>query len=492
MTADTPHGLGFRSQSEEVADVELPVDGTFPDWLTGTLYINGPGRFELEDTEFRHWFDPLAMVRRFRIDGPTSASYTNRMLRTRDFQYAQRHGAVRTLFPGVPPKGRPWTRAFKIINGEFTDNASIGFLRVNGAVTAVTESPTAHVLDSGTAGIKRRLDLTAGLEADLTLGHPHYDFDREATVNLGVSYSKGTVTLFRRPDGQTRATPVTSLEFDRPPYVHSFGLTPDYAIVTNHPFGIDTRQLLLEAVQGGGFVDAFESWDRPTRFHVIDRESGRVVATPEAAPFFVYHHANAFETADGDEIVLDLVGYPDERAVTDLLLANLRRHDPDLPRGDLRRYRLPLDGGDATVETLHEGPVEFPMIRYEAVVGQPYHTIYLAETDPTTGSSLPTGLVKLSIPSAQSQGGTSIDATWGNESSRFPGEPVFVPSPDQASSNEGVILSLVLDAEVGRSELVCLEATDLSERARAILPHAVPYPFHGQFYEAESPTRTMA
>jgi len=44
-----------------------------------------------------------------------------------------------------------------------------------------------------------------------------------------------------------------------------------------------------------------------------------------------------------------------------------------------------------------------------------------------------------------------------------------------------VILSVVLDATAGTSFLLVLDASNLSEVARATVPQAVPFGFHGQF-----------
>jgi len=37
-----------------------------------------------------------------------------------------------------------------------------------------------------------------------------------------------------------------------------------------------------------------------------------------------------------------------------------------------------------------------------------------------------------------------------------------------------------------------LDATTMAERARARLPHRLPYGFHGQFYADGDPVRSMA
>jgi beta,beta-carotene 9',10'-dioxygenase len=59
---------------------------------------------------------------------------------------------------------------------------------------------------------------------------------------------------------------------------------------------------------------------------------------------------------------------------------------------------------------------------------------------------------------------------------------VFVPEPAADPEDRGVVLSLVLDVEVERSSLVVLDGETFTERARAYLPHHVPFGFHGEFF----------
>lgn len=51
-----------------------------------------------------------------------------------------------------------------------------------------------------------------------------------------------------------------------------------------------------------------------------------------------------------------------------------------------------------------------------------------------------------------------------------PGEPVFVPSPEHRGEDDGVCLSVVLDAARGTSFLLVLDAADFGELARAEVP----------------------
>lgn len=41
--------------------------GELPDWLHGSLYRNGPGKYEVGEDKYQHWLDPLAMIQCFRI-----------------------------------------------------------------------------------------------------------------------------------------------------------------------------------------------------------------------------------------------------------------------------------------------------------------------------------------------------------------------------------------------------------------------------------------
>ncbi|MFB6218749.1 MAG: carotenoid oxygenase family protein [Halobacteriaceae archaeon] len=463
----------FATQREELSGVPLGVEGALPDWLAGRYVQNGPGQFEVGGESLRHWFDPLAMLRavEFGPDGPT---YTNRFVRSDDFAYAREHGRVRTPFPGTPPDRSLPVRLYQALAGVTPDNPIIGVARVDGGLAAVTESATAIRIDPETLETTGRIDLTADLPAGLTLGHPHYDPERGALINLGVEYGRRTrYTLFRRDD-DGRTETVATVGFDDAPYVHSFALTDRYAVLPAVPFGLDARRLLAGALTGDTFLDSLRRFDRDARFVVVERASGEVVARPRTDPFFVYHHANAY--ADGDELVVDLVAYPDERAVTGLTLADLRAGTADLPRGDLVRFRLPLDGGRARRETLREGHLEFPVVDYPRVAGSEHRSVYVAESD---GGVLPTGLRRVDL-------GGGADATW-HAGGDHPGEPMYVGGP----GDDGVVFSLVLDGDGGASALVVLDGRTLGERARLPLPHRLPYGFHGQFYRPDDPVRSM-
>ena len=70
------------------------------------------------------------------------------------------------------------------------------------------------------------------------------------------------------------------------------------------------------------------------------------------------------------------------------------------------------------------------------------------------------------------------------ERDAYPGEPVFTPSPRPRREDDGVITSVVLDGARATSFLLVLDAQTFEERARARVPHHIPFGFHGMHFRA--------
>jgi len=77
---------------------------------------------------------------------------------------------------------------------------------------------------------------------------------------------------------------------------------------------------------------------------------------------------------------------------------------------------------------------------------------------------------------------TRTTLAW-HEADCYPGEGVFVGRPARDAEDDGVVLSVVLDAAKGTSFLLVLDAASFTEIARAQLPHPVLHGYHGQFYD---------
>ncbi|XQQ05126.1 MAG: carotenoid oxygenase family protein [Leptolyngbya sp. IPPAS B-1204] len=64
--------------------------------------------------------------------------------------------------------------------------------------------------------------------------------------------------------------------------------------------------------------------EQGTRFLVIRKSDGKVVHTGESEAVFAFHHVNAFE--QDNEIVVDLVAYPNSSVIQSLYLEPLLHH----------------------------------------------------------------------------------------------------------------------------------------------------------------------
>src|ERR1700726_4679478 len=87
------HAAGFLSLDAEVVLESLPTEGRFPDWLSGSLVRNGPGKFEAGHDLLNHHFDGFGMLHRFEFRNG-EVSYRNRFLRSRFFEYAPQKGQM--------------------------------------------------------------------------------------------------------------------------------------------------------------------------------------------------------------------------------------------------------------------------------------------------------------------------------------------------------------------------------------------------------------
>ena len=162
VTVQSP---GFRSLTTERDEYSPTVEGTIPDWLSGTLLRNGPGRFEVDGERVNHWFDGLAMLRRYAFENG-EVSYSNRFLRTKAYEDAM-DGELTGQFGTDTRSNRQRLRDLVTSLGppKPTDNANVHVARIDGEFVALTESPRRVAFDPET--LETRGEFT--FEDDLTV-----------------------------------------------------------------------------------------------------------------------------------------------------------------------------------------------------------------------------------------------------------------------------------------------------------------------------------
>lgn len=476
MSMEAGFELGFSTLDREVADRSLAVEGSLPDWLGGALVRNGPGIFEVGGDRVAHWFDGLAMLHRFAFDGVADeVRYTNRALRSDTYRRAMATGEISGQFA---TGGGYLQRVRQLLLDDPTDNCNVHVARVGDSLVAMTEVPRFRSVDPESLETLGEFAFADALTGHINCAHVVPDPHRGETVGLLTTFGRPSeYTLYRLPDGSRSRERIATLPARDPVYVHSIALTENYVVLTEHPFVTNPASFLLPG--SDSFVDNYD-WEpeRGTRFRVVDRDSGEVVAVRVADPWFVFHHVNAFEADSGsgegdgdaaDELVVDLVAYPDADVVDGLYLSAAEDWFESGQDGQLRRFRVPLDGGRVTSESLYEG-LELPRVA-RGDRTKPYRYAYAQGAAERDGNHV----AKVDVETGDSR-------RW-QESGLFVEEPVFVRAPDaERPSDEGCVLVTALNTAERRTDLLVLDGETLDERARAPLPHAVPFGFHGRYF----------
>lgn len=529
----TDRALGFRSLGAEITTT-LPVEGDLPTWLSGTLIRNGPGSFAVGgEREVGHWFDGLAMVHAFsfgsdndRSDGGDKLRYWNRFLDT-DAYRAARAGDLPGGFATGETTLRDRLRAFLV--GKPYDNANIIAERVGERYLALTESPRWIEFDPGSletiGDVRYRGPEPSG---QLACAHLQRDPWTDRLVNVEIEFGRRSAYHVYEMSRPNRREHVVSIPIDEPAYMHSFALTRGFVVLTEFPLVVSPTKALRPGKQGP-FITNFE-WkpERGTTFYVIDRGLGEVIAAPRTEAIFGFHHVNAYEANRGNgtddgvrdgtrraigtdgtngfegcELVIDLETVPDPGPLGGLSLSDLREGDLGISGGAIDRFRVRLGGrANASVERtrIYEGATGLPTVS-PARWCREYRYAYAWGADqPMT--DWPKTVVKVDVES-----GVITEFT---EGGNYLGEPIFVPRPasdEEGTTGEegrpsrfpvrssgrgsprrdlpeddGVVLVVALDTDAEHSWLLVLDGSDLSERARAAVPHAIPFDFHGRYF----------
>jgi all-trans-8'-apo-beta-carotenal 15,15'-oxygenase len=188
---------------------------------------------------------------------------------------------------------------------------------------------------------------------------------------------------------------------------------------------------------------------------------------------FVFHHANAWELENGDLEICSICysGFPSVEPDDNYLDVDFDAYPP----GQLWKFNVSLSSSLVKGEKLDERSCEFPTV-HPNWVGRKCRFLYLGATDSATRNAPLQAVWKVDLETGDRQ-------LWSAAPRGFGGEPVFVPRPNSTTEDDGWLMVMVYNAEFDRSELVILDARDLTQGAiaRLKLKHHIPYGLHGTF-----------
>eukprot|EP00877_Chromochloris_zofingiensis_P002846 jgi/Chrzof1/12562/UNPLg00514.t1 len=485
----------FSKATEQLEEVPARVSGSIPDWLEGSLIVNGGGDY----TFMRHMFDGYAFVSKIRVGQGGQVWGAQRFIKTKAYDAFQKKGGVVLREFATPPSSSgPVATALQVAGQVFsmalgfkpiTDNASVSLQYVGAEgdkkLMALGETPMAtYLVDPSTLSTIQQFKFSDGVSGDLTTAHPSVLSDG-TYVNFTRSVPMGGFHLYKQDPVTLKRTEITFVR-DRhplsPAWLHDFAATDKYAILFEHPLYMNLAGLLVGEASGAEYV--FMDWKRSegTRVHVVALDGSQPTRTFQAPPFFVFHFGNAFESPDGNTLYVDMAAYDDPTIVNDLHIDPLKAGSKELSPSWYKRITIPLDGSTNTLQApqpLVKDPVkhsycDFPMVN-PALRGQPYRYAY------TFGAVWPTcmgnALTKIDTHSGDTW-------TW-HEPGAAPSEPQFVARPGSTSEDDGVVMSTCMGPH-GNSFLIILDAASWTELARAQLPYATPVRFHGTWVPAAS------
>ncbi|MEU5879104.1 carotenoid oxygenase family protein [Spirillospora sp. NPDC047279] len=436
------------------------IEGALPGGLTGTLYRNGPGRWQVGESLLDHIFDGDGMVSRFAFGGDGRIRYRNRYVRTRHYRYGQRTGRVGLRGLGTQRPGGALANMLR----PPANVANTGIIRHGGQLLALWEGGRPFRLDPesletlGEHSFGGRLSMAAAFSA-----HPSRCPDTGELFNFGMDFTRVRSLRCYRVDRRARLHHMPRISLPYSPWNHDFALTRRHLVFVINPVIPKVAQILLGT---GSIADGLRyEPHRPTCFTIVPRYGGKARIVEHEA-LLGFHIVNAFE--DGADIVVEFVRFADWNQVS---TAFRDFRTSDFPWGcALMRCRI-TPSGRVEAQDLCELPMELPHADVRQA-GSPHRFTYFAGR---------TGPAAVGIHAYDHLKGvrTVHELPPGHGF----GEPVFVPRADDADEGDGWLLALAYDPDEHRSRLLVLDARDLEAEPVAVahLRHHVPMGFHGSF-----------
>ena len=469
-----PRGSRHRAHRHRARDDRRPaaVAARHPGpQRPGPLHRQPGGRGERS----RHWFDGLAMLQRFRIaDG--RVSYANRYVHSPAWRAASETGAfayaevgtvpTRSLVERVRRFGRP---------PETGTNAVVNVLRLGGRHVAVTETPDAIPYDPLTLATLDPIGYADDLPGDWCCAHPHHEdavgAGRAALTGFTVEYGRrSTYHLYELADDSLERRLVASVPAaGRPSYMHSFALTPRFAVLLEYPLLATPCRCWPAAPSSTATTGA------PTRAPASPWSSGeRRGRLPQRRPGLLL--------LPPGQRVRGRRGAPRRparrsrasRRCTSSTSTRCAARDRGRPPASCAATGSRSTAGPVTYRLLSPTPLEFPAIAYERRLGRPYRHVFGVGTPDS-----PDDVVLRPARQGRRRGRQQPDVVGAGLLARRTG-----PGPRPGRDRRGRRRRAVARPRRARrrSFLLVLDAATFVEVARAEVPHAAPLGFHGQWF----------
>ena len=438
---------------------DLIIEGEVPRDLFGSYYRNGPDpQFPPMGGDY-HWFAGDGMIHAFHFENGR-ISYLNRWAQTS--KWKQERKAGRSLINALNPMDPD--PEFNFDDEDGTANTNIVFH--SGKLLALEEGHKPFELDPITLESKGAWNYKGKLDSAMT-AHPKIDPKTGEMIGFSYGFGVNKMSYFVV---NSEGIMTTYKEFKTPysSMVHDFVVTTKHVIFPIFPLIIDFNL----TASGKSPI----AWDvnRPSQIGIMQRDgSTEDIKWIERDPCFVFHPMNAFE--DGDKIIADMMQFEEAP-----LFPHLDGSIPDNKKAEARLNRWEIDltsnSGSIKKDYLDEHIGEFPRLDERFSMSNYRYGIYASNH----GDS-PKGISFNSVTRYDYETGKKEFFTL----SEFDavGEPIFVPKSSDAEEGVGYVIALAYLGKENRSDLMIFDAENIASgpMAKAMLPHRIPYGFHGNW-----------
>jgi len=459
---------GYESLRTEQAYWIDEIEGQIPLELEGTLFRNGPGQLDINGQKYGHPFDGDGMICAIAFkDG--KAHFTNQFVKTPEFIAEQKAGKI--LYRGVfgTQKVGGWLSNIFDLRNKNVANTNVVYQ--GGKLLALWEAAHPYRLNP------KNLD-TVGLEnfdgklgaGEVFTAHPRRDNSTGDLWGFGVQPGpKSTISIYR-VTSQGELSTESQVKVSGFCFLHDFAYTPNYRIFMQNPVSFKPLPFILGLATAGECIELKPN--SPSQFLLIDRQGNLQTITTD--PCFVFHHCNAYE--EGDEIIVDSVCYPDYPKLEPN--TDFREIDFDkVIAGQLWRFTINPKLGKVKRELIIERSCEFPVV-HPRCVGQKYRYAYIGAIAKESGNAPLQAIAKVDMQTGKQEFHSFAPRG-------FISEPIFVPRDrdNNSAEDDGWVLTLIFNAAHNRSDLVVLDAQNITGKPLATLhlKHHVPYGLHGSF-----------
>ncbi|MEH2071153.1 MAG: carotenoid oxygenase family protein [Nostoc sp.] len=445
----------FAPIRKEITTDKLPVIGELPSDLSGMFVRNGPNPQWPPIGEY-HWFDGDGMLHGVQISNGV-ATYRNRYVQTAGWKKEREAG--KALWTGL-------LEPVQMDIGGYKNTGNTALVWHDGQMLALNEGGSPHAIKLPELDTIGEYTYNGKLISKFT-AHPKVDAVTGEMIFFGYSFVAPPYLQYSVVSAEGELLWTVPIDLPIGVMMHDFAITENYTIFMDLPLTFNPQR-----AQRGEPVMMFER-DRPSRFGILPRHGNNSnIRWFESPACYVFHTLNAYE--EKDEVVLIAC----RMSSTSVLSSNNSQPDPDADIPRLYRWRFNLKTGTVREEMLDDVASEFPRIN-ENLVGRQTRYGY---TNKMANNPLPLfeGIIKYDLSSGKSQ-----IHEYGE--GRYGGEAVFAPRPGATAEDDGWLVTFVHDENSNTSELVVVNAQDVTAEpvARVIIPQRVPYGFHGAWVAGE-------